>query len=1318
MDLTERGVPHQGPIGTWPQFFAVRHRLAGQHENQTYIEFLRDAFRGVGQDDEEDMGEDSNGGDDGYSSSDESQDPAEASETRISETDIVGLFMGGEEDLQSYHNQAETVKGFFDKASEISDKKRTKRMGLVLDITNGNHCHCHGTLNLQQFHQALSKKACRHRRFNVVGIGVDGTASDDAPHTSDPFSEDDIERRLIYARNPDPQCVSALFETASRTQAGFFRDFVFRHLISEASIGVTISRGFPTFALYMQLPYFVLRNNRNCRTDPRRGANGGPLKKSVELRFLASGPEPRIPCLYEGEISVLVMGIDNLRWTALAFDDAFFNKNFAKSYDGLFGGQEWPDPLARSQFPVDDKHPQDPRIYFLRLFVIWICVIEKEAQFYVRTLTEQVERQKKTNSHPLSRDVSKEKAAAEDPRKLTEWNTEMVTSLGVLRDPLSRTVQTGKKFLEDDSGFFCSPNKASQLYLQDIRKKFSQLDLHEKQLDNLEKELDKQRGRLVSSILLLQPAIENTNTTFSQQKTAEYVKILTVINVIFSPVGLASNVISTQVFPQNLMSFLFSLLTACISVATAFLLLLKFDILWTLVLSFICRGADGGTCLEKSGKKVKPPQEGGPGEVFAGAEGAKGTGTRGTAITNEQIPKDFQYYPRPDALASLAISSIGTATTMRSTDTLSALEASMSAFGLDDAIPAFPGANVLVKPIDIYQSVIAGMLQKFVESEPGLAYESIQRVPINTMENGDLDVVLPRLKLSGVDSKELAADLLKQFPRPHPLFMFPFKDGVHLRLLFSPKTLPRLLLPYISDRKEAYGRDASRGLREGSETERKRVIVEFSSPNVASEFKSSHLTSTIFGAFVSNIYEAMGWDVVRTTYIGDWGRHIGLLGVGWKKYATDEEWKNGSDAFRYIYDVYKRIEEVFKPEQEASRVCKDDKKALLEIQSRGLFAKRDEYCKSMEDGDEESLTLWRSWSEVTRDGYANMYAKLGLKFDYYAGESEVCLKPEHVTEAEAILKERGISEESDGCWIIDFEKHGAPRLGKAHLRDRIGLTNYFLRDIATVFYRFKTCPFDKMIYVVSGDQDTHFRQLFKTVELMGYADLEQKLHHVSFAKANRLSSQLGNAELLGDILSRCEGLVEEAMSSGGEGGASAATAGVMGISGLVVQDLARRRLHEYTFDINQLLLFEGSSGPALHRGYERLCSAITSLGRPPPSEELVALDYAPLHDEPWINLLRLLARYPDATDAAYRSLEPSGVLSYLARIMDELHSCLDEIDEEEEGGGSSSAASANVARVALLDSTRQVVENGMQLLGVGFIKTSARRVVFGDEGLP
>ncbi|XXH01937.1 hypothetical protein Hte_008300 [Hypoxylon texense] len=428
-------------------------------------------------------------------------------------------------------------------------------------------------------------------------------------------------------------------------------------------------------------------------------------------------------------------------------------------------------------------------------------------------------------------------------------------------------------------------------------------------------------------------------------------------------------------------------------------------------------------------------------------------------------------------------------------------------------------------------------------------------------------------------------------------------------------------------------------------------------------------------------------------YLGDWGKEIGLLGVGWSKFGSEKAFED--DSMVHLHDVYEEISELFIPEKEASRRARDDGRDTAEVEKQGIFAERDGLSKRMEDGEPEEIRFWKRVRDSTINYYKHEYERLSVKFDEFSGESQVT--PESIAEVESVLKERGIYEESDGSWIIDYSKHGPKSLGVSVLRGRTRSTSYLLRDIAAILDRNKKYAFDRMIYVVGADQDVHSQKVFQALRYMGREDLVAKLEHVSFGKAQGLSQQLGEVHLLGDILDRSIANAREVLESNQtehpEIDGTDGSAKVLGYTILVAQFCGlSKRASSLTFNSKTLVSFDGETGPNLQLCYARLCAKIKESD----SDDTTTLGPR--------SFGLPMAQYPDVTDAAYKSHEPSMILAYLFRLSEEVSNCLEDDDEKqkENGGGESSEEppEAVLAQTGLYKLARQVFDNGMAILGI------------------
>jgi arginyl-tRNA synthetase len=529
--------------------------------------------------------------------------------------------------------------------------------------------------------------------------------------------------------------------------------------------------------------------------------------------------------------------------------------------------------------------------------------------------------------------------------------------------------------------------------------------------------------------------------------------------------------------------------------------------------------------------------------------------------------------------------------------------------------------------------------------------------------------------------------------------------------MFNPQILQRLLLPYLLSQKQVYGLNSSFGLQEpaSSSSNRKKIVVEFSSPNIASEFQTKHLRSTILGAHIANLYSSMGWEVTKLNYLGDWGKPIGLLGVGWEEFGSEESFQ--SDPVKHLHHIYATISDLFAPEQAASKKARNEggDPAAAEVEAQGLFVERNAFFKRLEEGEATAIKFWERARDVCIQDYTKHYARLNVAFDEYSGESQVSQAT--MMEVESILKEKSILQESGGATMIDMKKHGA-KAGTVIIRDRDGSDTYTLRDLAAVLERSRKYSFDKMIYVVASDHTMHFSNLFKILTLMDMSDLASKLQHVPFSSASKISP---NVDMLRGAIDQCQTAMRESLKVESDKasffGDAEATASAIGINALLAQGLCSKRANDHPFDINHMTSFDSGTGPDLQYWYARLYSVLNTA---PSSKEFAALKISghgrqdsglgadmekndekndEINDEDQVNLLRLLIQYPDVTQIAYSTLEPATLMAYLIALTEQLSECFQGIKENEEDNFTPS-------QTKLYEATRQVLENGMKLLGL------------------
>ena len=242
--------------------------------------------------------------------------------------------------------------------------------------------------------------------------------------------------------------------------------------------------------------------------------------------------------------------------------------------------------------------------------------------------------------------------------------------------------------------------------------------------------------------------------------------------------------------------------------------------------------------------------------------------------------------------------------------------------------------------------------------------------------------------------------------------------------------------------RRSFGTNGTVGLKDYNDTSKgqKRMVVEFSSPNIAKPFHAGHLRSTIIGGFISNLYRSAGYDVVSINYLGDWGKQYGVLALGFEKYGNEADLER--DPINHLFQVYVKISRDVADQKELAGKLKTDgqEAEAQKILDEGLDEQARKYFKKMTEGDEQALALWKRFRDFSIKRYKETYARLNIHFDEYSGESKVAEDDMH--KAANKLKEMGFAEEHDGALLVDFVKNvpgkEGKQLGKAILRKKDG----------------------------------------------------------------------------------------------------------------------------------------------------------------------------------------------------------------------------------------------------------------------------------------
>ena len=422
----------------------------------------------------------------------------------------------------------------------------------------------------------------------------------------------------------------------------------------------------------------------------------------------------------------------------------------------------------------------------------------------------------------------------------------------------------------------------------------------------------------------------------------------------------------------------------------------------------------------------------------------------------------------------------------------------------------------------------------------------------------------------------------------------------------------------------------AKGARYGAQTfgEGKKVVLDYSSPNVAKPFHIGHLGTTVIGHSLRKLHEFAGYECFGINYLGDWGTQFGKLIVAYRKWGSREAVIEGG--IDKLVELYVRVNNAIKGDPE-NGIPADDS---LADEARAEFHK-------LETGDEENLELWKWFVEISLAEYERTYRQLGISFDSYLGESFYTNKmPAQVQK----LRDMGLLKIDDGASIVDLSDYNMP---PCLILKRDGSTLYPTRDIAAAVYRKENYHFDKAIYVTSSQQCLHFAQWFKVVEMMGYPWYNE-LVHIPYGTVSlngaKLATRTGNVVLLKDLFSlaieKVSGIVEEKNPNLEN---KEAVAEAIGVGAIVFYYLTNNRIKDINFSLEEALSFEGNTGPYVQYTYARACSVLSRAGE-------VAEAPVQITTEEESALVKTLCRFGERVCSAIADYEPSNITRFILDV--------------------------------------------------------------------
>lgn len=443
------------------------------------------------------------------------------------------------------------------------------------------------------------------------------------------------------------------------------------------------------------------------------------------------------------------------------------------------------------------------------------------------------------------------------------------------------------------------------------------------------------------------------------------------------------------------------------------------------------------------------------------------------------------------------------------------------------------------------------------------------------------------------------------------------------------------------------------------------VVIDMSSPNIAKPMSMGHLRSTVIGNSISLILAKLGYQPVRVNHLGDWGTQFGKLIVAYQGWGDEATVK--ADPVKELVKLYVDFHEKAETQPE------------LEDQARAIF-------KRLEDGDPEMLALWQWFREESLKEFQKVYDLLEVKFDSYNGEAFYNDKMDEIVE---ILEEKGLLSVDNGATLVHLEDETLP---PALIKKSDGSTLYLTRDLATAYYRKRTYDFAKNLYVMGSEQSVHFKQLQTVLEMMGN-EWAKDMAHVPFGlitlNGKKLSTRKGKIVLLEEVLKEAISLARQQIELKNPGLENKdQVARQVGVGAVVFHDLKTERMNSFDFNLEEIVQFEGETGPYVQYTHARSRSILSKYGQ----EVDLSVEFDLSDDYAW-EVAKKLADYPRIIRQAGDRYEPSVVAKYLvqlAQLFNKYYANSRILDQD----------AGTTSRIALVAAVAQVLKDGLHLLGL------------------
>lgn len=445
----------------------------------------------------------------------------------------------------------------------------------------------------------------------------------------------------------------------------------------------------------------------------------------------------------------------------------------------------------------------------------------------------------------------------------------------------------------------------------------------------------------------------------------------------------------------------------------------------------------------------------------------------------------------------------------------------------------------------------------------------------------------------------------------------------------------------------------------------KNVVIDMSSPNIAKPMSMGHLRSTVIGNAIANILKKENYTPIRINHLGDWGTQFGKLIVAYRKWGDEEKVRQNPIA--ELVKLYVKFHE------------EEEKDPTLTDEGRAAFL-------ALENQEQDVVELWQWFKEESLNEFQSVYDMLDIQFDSYNGEAFYNDKMDPIVDE---LEEKGITKVDNRATIVDLEHLDMP---PALIKKSDGASLYTTRDLAAANYRYDNYQFDKALYVVGNEQSMHFKQLKEVLRLMD-RDWADDIIHVPFGLitmgGKKLSTRKGKVVLLVDVLNEAIKLaLEQIEEKNPTLENKEAVAHDVGVGAVIFHDLKNDRLTGFDLNLEEIVKFEGETGPYIQYAHARAHSLLKRYGKSVDTKDTLTLN----DDDSWA-VVKLLADYPRIIERAATQYEPSVVAKYLIHLAQSFNKYYahSRILQDDEGINS---------RIALVESVASVLADGLNLLGI------------------